>query len=92
MEPHAIQKFISENKRFHKSYNVPNSGLALMEKDLFKGASSDSNVDCSFSGSRHLEVECPSSVKHGKLSHENLSYLTLGDNNKVTLKQNHPFF
>ena len=46
---------------------------------------------CSCCGSRLLEVKCPSSIKREKPSHENLSFLTLGENDKVTLKQNHPY-
>ena len=45
MEQHAIQKFISENKRLHKNFNVSESGLVLMEENPFIGASPDSNVD-----------------------------------------------
>ena len=41
MEPHAIQKFISENKRLHKHFNVSESGLVLMEENPFIGASPD---------------------------------------------------
>ena len=47
MEPHAIQKFISENKRLHKNFNVSESGLVLMEENPFIGPLPDSNVDCS---------------------------------------------
>ena len=92
MEPHAIQKFISENKRLNKNLNVSESGLVLMEENPFKGASPDSNVDCSCCGSGLFEVRCPSSIKREKPSLENPSFLTLGENDKVTLKQSHPFF
>ena len=92
IEPYAIQKFISENKRLHKNSNVSENGLDLVEENPFIGASSDSNVDCSCCGSGLLEVKCPSSIKREKPSHENLSFLTLKENGKVTLKQNHPFF
>ena len=68
------------------------NGLDLVEENPFIGASSDSNVDCSCCGSGLLEVKCPSSIKREKPSHENLSFLTLKENGKVTLKQNHPFF
>ena len=91
MEPHAIQKFISENKRLHKNFNVSESGLVLMEENPFIGPLPDSNVDCSCWRSGLLEVKCPSSIKHEKPFHKNLSFLTLGENGKVTLKQNHPF-
>ena len=37
-------------------------------------------------------MKCPSSIKREKPSHENRSFLTLGENEKVTLKQNHPYF
>ena len=63
------------------------SGLVLAEENPFIGASPDSNVDCSCCGSGLLEVKCPSSIKCEKPSHENLSFLTLGENDKVTLKQ-----
>ena len=63
-----------------------------MEENPFTGALPDSNVDCACCGSGHLEVKCPSSINYEKPSHENLSFLTLGENDKVTLKQNHPFF
>ena len=33
LEPHAIQKFISENKRLHKSFNVSESGFVLALSD-----------------------------------------------------------
>ena len=92
MEPHVIQRFISENKRLHKNFNVSESGLVFMEKNPFIGASPDSNVDCSCCGSGPLEMKCPSSIKREKLSHENVSFLTLGENDKVIFKQNHPFF
>ena len=36
-------------------------------------------------------VKYPSSIKREKPSQENLSFLTLGENDKVTLKQNHPY-
>ena len=91
MEPHAIQKFISENKRLHKNFNLSESGLVLMEENPFIGLLPDSNIDCSCCGSGPLEVKCPSSIKHEKPSHKNLSFLTLGENGKITLKQNHPF-
>ena len=68
------------------------SGLVLTEKNPFIGALPDSNVDCSCCGSGLLEVKCPSSIKCEKPFHENLSFLTLGENDKVTLKQNHPYF
>ena len=61
MEPHAIQKFISENKRLHKNSNVSESGLVLTEENTFIEALPDSNVDCSCCGSEFLEVKCPSS-------------------------------
>ena len=83
MEPHAIQKFISKNKRLHKNLNASESGLFLVEENPFIEALPDSNVDCSCCGSGLLEVKCPNSIKREKPSHEN-------DN--VTLKQNHPFF
>ena len=51
MESHIIQKFISENKRLHKNFNVSESGLVLMEENPFIGTSPDSNVDCSCCGS-----------------------------------------
>ena len=75
MKPHAIQKFISGNKRLHKNFNVPESGLVLMEENSFIGASPDSNVDCSCCESELLEVKCPSSIKREKPSHKNLSFL-----------------
>ena len=84
MEPHAIQKFVSKNKRLQKNFNVSESGLVLVEENLFIEASPDSNVDCSCCESGLLEVKCSSSIKREKPSHENLSFLTL--------KQNHPFF
>ena len=83
MEPHAIQKFISKNKRLHKNLNASESGLFLVEENPFIEALPDSNVDCSCCGSGLLEVKCPNSIKREKPSHEN-------DN--VTLKQNHTFF
>ena len=61
-------------------------GLVLMEESPFIGASSDSNLDCSCCWGGLLEVKCPSSIKRKKPSHENLSYLTPGENDKVTLK------
>ena len=72
MEPLAIQKFNSENKRLSKNFNVSESGLVLMEESPFIGASPDSNVDSSCCGSGLLEVQCPSSIKREKPSHENL--------------------
>ena len=63
-----------------------------MEENPFTGALPDSNVDCACCGSGHLEVKCPSSINYEKPSHENLSFLTLGENDKLTLKQNHPLF
>ena len=92
MEPHAIQKFISENKRLHKNLNMSECRLVLMEENPFTGASPDSNVDCSCCGSGLLVIKCPSSIKREKSSHKNLSFLTLAENGKVTLKQNHQFF
>ena len=86
VEAHAIQKFISKNKRLHKNFNVSESGLVLMEESPFIGASPDSIVDCSCCRSGLLEVKCPSSIKREKPSHENLSFLTHGENGKVTLK------
>ena len=91
MEPHAIQEFISENRRLHKNFNVSKSGLVFMEENPFIGASPISNVDCFFCGSGLLEVKCPSSIKREKPSQKNLRFLTLGENGKVTLKQNHSF-
>ena len=91
MEPHTIRKFISENKRLHKNINVSEGGLVLMEENPFIGASPDSNVDWSYCGSGLSEVKCPSSIKREKPSHENLTYLTLEKNDKVTLMQNHSF-
>ena len=92
MEPHAIQKFISKNKRLHKNLNVSESGLVLMEENPFIGASPDSNVDCFCCGSGLLELKCSSSIKREKPSHENLSFLTLGENDKVTLSKTIHFF
>ena len=92
MEQHAIQKCISENKRLHKNFNVSESGLVLIVENLFIGASPDSNVDCSCCGGGLLEVKCPSSIKREKASHKNIVFLILGENDKVILKQNHPFF
>ena len=91
MEPHAIQKFISESKWLHKNFNVSESGLVLMEENPFIRTSPDSNGDCSCCGRGLLEVTIERE-KREKPSHENLSFLTLGENDKVTLKQNHPFF
>ena len=59
MEPHAIQKFISENKKLHKIFNVSENGLVLMEKNQFIRTSPDSNTDCSCCGSGILEVKYP---------------------------------
>ena len=92
MEPYAIQKFISENKRLHKNFVVSESGLVLMEENPYIGALPDLNVDCFCYGSGLLEVKCPSSITPEKPSLENISFLTLGENDKVTLKQNYPFF
>ena len=92
MEPHAIQKFISKNKRLHKNLNVSESGLVLMVENPFIGASPDSNVDCFCCGSGLLELKCSSSIKREKSSHENLSFLTLGENDKVTLSKTIHFF
>ena len=92
MKPHTIQKFISENKRLHKTFNMSESGLVLVEENPFIGPLPDSNIDCSCCGSGLLEKKCPSSIKREKPSHENLSFLTPGENDKVTLKQNHPYF
>ena len=92
MEPHAIQKFISKNKRLHKNFNVSEIGLVLMEENPFIAASPDSNVGCCCCRSGLLEVKCPSSIKREKPSHENLNFLTLRENDKATLKQNHPYF
>ena len=39
MEPHAIQEFISENRRLHKKFNASKSGLVFMEENPFIGAS-----------------------------------------------------
>ena len=64
----------------HKNLNVSESGLVLMEENPFMEASPDSNVDCSCCGSGLLEVKCPSSIKREKPSHENLSFLTQGEN------------
>ena len=61
-------------------------------RNSFIGTSPDSNVDCSCCGSGLLEVKCSSSIKREKPSHENISFLTLGENDKITLKQSHPFF
>ena len=91
MEPHAIQKFISESKRLHKSFNVSESGLVFMEENPFIRTSPGSNVDCSCCGRGLLEVTIKRE-KREKPSHENLSFLILGENGKVTLKQNNPFF
>ena len=63
-----------------------------MEENPFIGASPGSNVDCFLCGSGLLEVKCPNSTKREKPSHKNLRFLTLGENGKVTLKQNHSFF
>ena len=63
-----------------------------MEENPFVRALPDSNVDCSFCGIGLLEVKCPSSIKHEKPSHKNLSFLTLGENDKVTPKQNYRYF
>ena len=41
MEPHAIQKFISENKKLHKIFNVSENILVLMEKNQFIRTSPD---------------------------------------------------
>ena len=62
MEPYAIQKFISENKRLHKNFDVSESGLVLMEENPYIGALPDLNVDCFCYGSGLLEVKCPSSI------------------------------
>ena len=62
MEPYAIQKFISENKRLHKNFDVSESGLVLMEENPYVGALPDLNVDCFCYGSGLLEVKCPSSI------------------------------
>ena len=62
-----------------------------MEENPFIRTSPDSNVDCSCCGRGLLEVTIERE-KREKTSHENLSFLTLGENDKVTLKQNHPFF
>ena len=78
MEPHATQKFISENKRLHKNFNMSVSGLVLMKENPFIGASPHLYVDCSICGNGLLVVKCPSSIKHEKPSHENLSFLILG--------------
>ena len=82
MEPHAIQKFISENKRIHKNFILSESGLVLIEESPFIGAFPYSNVDCSCCGTGLLEVKCPRSIKP---SYENLSFPTLGENDKVIL-------
>ena len=41
MEPHAIQKFISENKRLHQNFNMSECGLVLMEENPFVRVSPD---------------------------------------------------
>ena len=63
-----------------------------MEENPFIGASPDSYVDCSCCRSELLKVKCPNSIKREKPSHKNLSFLTLRENDKVTLKQSHPYF
>ena len=65
MEPHAIQKFIGENKGLHKNFNVSESGLILMEKNPFIEASA--NVDCFCCGNGLLAGKCPSSIKRENL-------------------------
>ena len=59
MEPHAIQKFISENKKLHKIFNVSENILVLMEKNQFIRTSPDWNTDCSCCESGILEVKYP---------------------------------
>ena len=88
MKPHAIQIFISENKRLHKNFNVSKSVLVLMEENPFIGASPDSNVDCSCCGSGLLELKSSTSIKREKPSHKK----KVKKNEKIILKQNHPFF
>ena len=73
MKPHAIQIFITENKRLHENFNVSKSVLVLMEENPFIGASPDSNVDCSCCGSGLLEVKCSTSIKREKPSHKKKS-------------------
>ena len=80
MEPHAIQKLISKNKRLHKNFNISENGLVLMEENPFIGASPDSYVDCSCCGSGLWQLKSPSSIKREKPSHKNPSFLTLGEN------------
>ena len=92
MEPLATQNFFSKDKRLHKHFNVSEIRLVHMEENPFIRASSDSNADSSCCGSGLFEVKCPSSIKSEKPSHKNLSFLTLGEDYKVTLKENHPFF
>ena len=57
MEPHAIQKFISEKKRLLKNFSLSESRLVLVEENPFIGTSSYSYVDCSRCGSGLLEVK-----------------------------------
>ena len=92
MEPLATQNFFSKDKRLHKHFNVSEIRLVHMEENPFIRASSDSNADSSCCGSGLFEVKCPGSIKSEKPSHKNLSFLTLGEDYKVTLKENHPFF
>ena len=87
-----FKKFLAKTKDCTKISMCQESGLDLVEENPFIGASPDSNVDCSCCWSGLLEVKCPSSIKREKSSHENLSFLTLWENDKVTLKPNHPFF
>ena len=57
MKPHAIQKFISENKRLHKNFSVSESGLVLREENPFRGASSDSNFNCCCCGGEVSSIQ-----------------------------------
>lgn len=84
-EATAVRKFMEP---FCGALEAKETGLIIMKSHPFLAASPDRLL----AEATVIEVKCPYTARFQKISPTTVSYLTEGDDGKLKLKKNHPYY
>lgn len=91
-EPIAKRAYNSTMKRQHTCLTSQDTGMFVLKEKPFISVSPDLLVQCKCCGEGLCEIKCPDSIKGLKPSPENVPYISVSDDNTISLKKNHPYF
>jgi hypothetical protein len=92
-EPTARDEYAQILKNLgHKNVSVHESGLVIVARNMFIGASPDGMVSCDCCGQGILEIKCPLSIAHLNPKDAPLAYLQEVAGGSRHLKENHSYY